>query len=127
MGWAVGFDRERQRHIGYGVPATCDYPGCGEEIDRGLAYACGGGVVGLVENCGLFFCSPHRCHFIEEEGGPGGEWVCERCAADEPPFEPTPDRLEWIEHVLEDESWGPWRAEQPDWVERLRQQRAAAS
>ena len=43
MGWAVGFDNNWNRDIGYGVPAICDFPGCGEEIDRGLGYVCGGG------------------------------------------------------------------------------------
>lgn len=28
--------------IGYAWEATCDHPGCEKQIDRGLAYACGG-------------------------------------------------------------------------------------
>ena len=42
MGWSIGFDRRWNRDIGYGVPATCDQPGCGADIDRGLAFVCGG-------------------------------------------------------------------------------------
>ena len=26
MGWSIGFDSKWNRDIGYGVPATCDYP-----------------------------------------------------------------------------------------------------
>jgi hypothetical protein len=40
MGWSRGF--ENGREIGYGVDAECDVPGCTAEIDRGLAYRCGG-------------------------------------------------------------------------------------
>ena len=29
------------RDQGYGVPAKCDHPGCDEDIDRGIAFACG--------------------------------------------------------------------------------------
>lgn len=42
MGWAIGYDTTWGRDIGYGVPATCDYPSCTEAIDRGLGYVCGG-------------------------------------------------------------------------------------
>lgn len=110
MSWAVG---ERDgRFIGYGVPATCDHPDCDKGIDRGLAYACGGGVLGTVENCGLFFCGEHLPYFAEDEVG-GGESICERCADDLAPFDPKPDVAEWVEHVLTDESWDLWRRENP--------------
>ena len=42
MGWADCGDDSKGRPIGYGFTATCDYPGCDNEIDRGLSYACGG-------------------------------------------------------------------------------------
>lgn len=45
MGWSIGFDSNWNRDIGYGVPAFCDHPGCTAEIDRGLAYVCGGGLM----------------------------------------------------------------------------------
>lgn len=35
MGWAVGYDSNWRRDIGYGVPALCDQPDCVEEIDSG--------------------------------------------------------------------------------------------
>ena len=119
MGWAVGQDRDRRRHIGYGVPATCDHPGCGAAIDRGLGYACGGGVVGTVENCGLFFCPDHLRYSIEDGEGRRQD-VCDRCANDEPPFDPTPDTAEWARHVLTDDSWAQWRAENPEWAADMR-------
>lgn len=37
MGWSIGFDTRWKRDIGYGVPAECDHPTCGAQIDRGLA------------------------------------------------------------------------------------------
>ena len=42
MGWAhCGLD-SKGREIGYAIATTCDEPECAAEIDRGLAYACGG-------------------------------------------------------------------------------------
>lgn len=111
MGWAVGYDTNWQRDIGYGVPATCDHPGCGKRIDRGLAFVCGmrpdsdGG-------CHLYFCSEHQIN--------GYGQLCERCEAGEPPFDPTPDVPEWIAHKLTDDSWAEWRSDHPDEVARLR-------
>lgn len=40
MSWAVGYDTNWHRDIGYGVPAECDHPECTERIDRGLGYVC---------------------------------------------------------------------------------------
>ncbi|KAF1045655.1 hypothetical protein [Xylophilus sp.] len=103
MSWAIGFDERWQRDIGYGVPATCDHPGCGKQIDRGLSYVCcdeepyGGN-----EGCGLYFCEQHR----------GDEGKCERCTAGKPPFEPTADTAEWTHHKATHWSWAEWRAEQ---------------
>ncbi len=110
MGWSIGYDEHWQRDIGYGVPATCDYPGCGAQIHRGLAYVCGGQPYGGETGCGLYFCKVHA---------PAD--TCERCAdgPTETPFDPTPDVPEWIAHKLTDDSWAEWRAEHPDEVERL--------
>lgn len=113
MGWQVGFDSRWNRDIGYGVPATCDFPGCGKDIDRGLAYVCGGEPYGGEHGCGLYFCSLHTVV--------GGErQQCVRCANEQPPFEPTPDTAEWTEWKLTDESWGPWRDEHPAEVEAMK-------
>lgn len=120
MGWAVGF--VEGRWIGYGVPAICDHPGCGKAIDRGLGCACGGGIVGDLPNCGLFFCGEHLTYVErdDEDGEHQGE-VCERCAANEPPFDATPDTAEWTEHMLTDESWEKWRDENRERVTAMRE------
>lgn len=117
MSWAVGEDASRQRHIGYGVPATCDHPGCGEAIDRGLAYACGGGVASTQENCGLFFCDSHLSYGLDAYTD---RPQCERCADGLDSFDPTPDVPEWTHHVLTDESWATWREENPERAEAMR-------
>jgi|SRR2546430_17198539 len=104
MSWAVG--EHNGRDIGYGVPALCDHPGCGQKIDRGLGYICGSGEpYGGEKGCGLFFCHEH-----------GGGELCARCTAGEEPFTPTPDVPEWINHKLTDPSWAPWRSEHPEWA-----------
>lgn len=105
MGWQIGFDSRWQRDIGYGVPAPCDQPDCGEKIDRGLAYGCGGEPFGGEDGCGLFFCGDHML-------GGGQPQLCERCEAGNPePFTPKPDLQEWIDFKMTDPSWAPWRAE----------------
>ena len=119
MSWAVGEDRERERFIGYGVPATCDNPGCGASIDRGMAYACGGGVTSSQENCGLFFCDKHLFYPDTDDAEHAS---CMRCCKSEDPFDPTPDVAEWVEHLLTDESWQSWREENPVKVATMRGQ-----
>ncbi len=118
MGWSVGID-SNHRWVGYGVPAVCDQPECGAAINRGWAYGCGGGLVGTIDNCGRFFCSDHRTHFKENDED-GGEWVCERCASGDDPFPETPDTVEWLEHLLTDESWQQWRDENSECVRDYR-------
>ena len=113
MSWAVGFDPNWKRDIGYGVPAICDKPECGCEIDRGLAYVCGGEPFGGDEGCGLFFCT-HHLYFGEERQ------VCERCRDHAEPFTPTPDTAEWNTHKLTDPSWQRWRDENPEEFSRLK-------
>ena len=100
MSWAVGYDTQWNRDIGYGVPATCDFPSCGARIDRGLAYVCGDEPYGGDYGCGLYFCGAHR----------KGDF-CERCCAGQEPFVPTPDLPEWTQHKLTDPSWQAWRAQ----------------
>jgi hypothetical protein len=119
MSWAIGFDSRWNRDVGYGVPAICDHPGCGEAIDRGLAYACGGEPYGGEHGCGLFFCGEHLLM-----GGPRQQ--CERCMDDQPPFEATPDTREWAEWKLADESWAAWRAENPETVKAMQASLIAA-
>lgn len=115
MGWAVGFDSRYDRDIGYGVPATCDHPGCGERIDRGLSYVCGGDAYGGDEGCGLFFCGRHM--FV----GAKRPQLCLRCRnGHAEPYPPTPDTDTWVLHKLIDGSWSAWRESNPDAVDRLR-------
>lgn len=111
MSWAVGWDSVHGRDVGYGVPAYCDQPDCGERINRGLAYVCGAEPYGGELGCGLFFCGNHQ---------PGRHQLCERCLAGDKPFSPTADHPDWIRHKLEDPSWEPWREENPALVEMLR-------
>lgn len=119
MAWAVGDDiHGRRRFIGYGVPARCDYPGCDAQINRGIAHACGGDDFG--NWCGLHFCGSH---LEQVRGGThDGARLCARCAADQAPFEPTPEDPEWARFLLTDESWGLWRSQNPDWVLQLLRQ-----
>lgn len=112
MGWAVGFDSNHNRDIGYGVPAICDHPECSAVIDRGLSYVCGNDVYGGERGCGLFFCADHL----------SGECLCERCQSGGEHFALKPDVAEWIEWKLSDESWQRWRDENPDKVMVLREQ-----
>lgn len=97
------------RDQGYGVPCKCDHPDCDEEIHRGMAFACGGDPM---ENCGLFFCNKHLANWQDDDGN----GCCERCAADQPAFDPKPDIQEWIDWKFTDESWENWRNENPEWV-----------
>lgn len=114
MGWSIGYDETWKRDIGYGVPAICDHPGCGKEIDRGLARVCGAEPWGGDDGCGLFFCSDHLGLNTDNR-----QPVCERCAANADPFDPTPDTPEWVKWKLTDESWAEWRAANPDEVKAL--------
>jgi hypothetical protein len=105
MGWAVGYDSNWDRDIGYDVPAWCDSPGCSEVIDRGLAYVCGGDVRGGDNGCGLYFCYNHLWYT------PDGVQVCERCLEHNDPYLPKPDHPEWVHHKATDPSWQQWRNE----------------
>lgn len=59
MGWADCGTDDRGRPIGYAHRATCDHPGCEAEIDRGLAYACGGHHLAGDWFCDGYFCPKH--------------------------------------------------------------------
>ena len=116
MSWAVGYDENWKRDIGYGVPAVCDHPGCGEEIDRGLAYVCCGEQPYGGDGCGLFFCEKHlvvwaECQSADDEDEKVEHFCCERCGAGKEPFEPTPDVEEWTAWKMTHVSWAAWRKE----------------
>lgn len=90
MGWSLGYDENWKRDIGYGVPAYCDHPKCGKEIDRGLSYVCGGEPYGGDKGCGLYFCSEHLFLSVRRPQ------LCARCYKYRQPFKPTSDHPEWI-------------------------------
>ena len=106
MSWAVGFDERWKRWIGYGVPAYCDFPGCAEEIDRGLAYVCCGEEPYGGDGCGLYFCEAHHPYSLRGHG-----CACSRCHNYRPPFTPKPDHPKSIHHQETDPSWLEWRKE----------------
>ena len=115
MSWAVGFDPNWKRDVGYGVPAECDHPECTEQIDRGLGFVCGGQPFGGEYGCGLYFCGEHLGYGAEDEDGNEVEGrFCERCLVTGSgiPFEPKPDTQEWTDWKMTDPSWAQWRAEQ---------------
>ena len=102
MGWSIGFDSRWQRDIGYGVPAFCDHPKCRAEIDRGLAFVCGGEPYGGDLGCGLYFCAEHR--YLDSR--------CLRCRQHKPPYKRIkPDHPNWTAHKMTDPSWSTWRKE----------------
>jgi hypothetical protein len=104
MGWAIGYDSNWERDIGYGVPAYCDHPGCNREIDRGLAHVCGKESYGGDRGCGLYFCDNHQCGPLQ---------LCPRCyPRRRKPFRPKPDHPDWIKHKMTDPSWARWREAQ---------------
>lgn len=64
---------------GYAVETTCDHEGCGEDIDRGLAYLCGDSPGGGEDSCGGYFCGQHRYLYGVSAGG-----RCDGCVTDCP-------------------------------------------
>ena len=120
MGWAVVYDRNCKRDVGYCVPCYCDHPDCWAEIHRGLSYVCGGEPYGGDKGCGLHFCAHHLSHVRPD--GP----FCPRCSRySKTPYKPKADKWEWNQHKLTHESWQKWRDEHPDEVAALRETRAA--
>jgi hypothetical protein len=112
MGYSIGGPDQHGRWIGYGVPAYCDHPKCNEKIDRGISYVCGGEPYGGEKGCGQYFCGLHlNC-----------DQLCTRCHRRRPAYKPKGEHPEWMEHVLTDESWAGWRAENPEKVDAFRSQ-----
>ncbi len=124
MGYAIY--QMNGRDCGYGVPAVCDYPKCREEIDRGMAYCCGG-APDSEQGCHLYFCSSHLLYveFIndnkEYEMSPQ---VCDTCAIAlkiggdnyklwPAGYKPKKDSLKWVIWKIYHESWQQWRDENP--------------
>ena len=121
MGWSIGYDTNWKRDVGYGVPATCDFPCCGAEIDRGLSYVCGGEPYGGGHGCGLYFCTKHltyRQKSAHRKHSQDLEQVCLGCVdkRHQTTFKPTPDVPEWLQWKLTDDSWAEWRRDNPEAV-----------
>ena len=57
MGWGNG--EVDGKEVGYNVEDVCNHPGCTEEIDRGIAYACGGYHGSGEDACDGYFCFDH--------------------------------------------------------------------
>lgn len=120
MGWSIGYDDNWMRDIGYGVPATCDHPGCGAEINRGLSYVCGSNPYGGEHGCGLYFCKDHLRYASDKRDN---AQLCARCyTGNARKYEPTPDRAEWVHHKLTDPSWDDWRKHNTAEVQRITDQ-----
>lgn len=85
MGWGHCGQDGKGREIGYLIDAVCDHKGCDEEIDRGLAYACGGmhGNETLplvdIEVCERYFCPSHLYSVVSKSRGGEALSVCSDC------------------------------------------------
>lgn len=114
MSWAVGYDSNWRRDVGYGVPAYCDHPNCEVEIDRGLANVCGGEPYGGEFGCGLYFCAAHLFFPLNKEAAQYMHYcqMCDRCSSRKKPFQPSKDHADWIHHKSTDPTWAEWRKDQ---------------
>ena len=84
MGWGnCGLD-SKGRPIGYLNSGICDHEGCDAEIDRGLAYACGGMHGNHDERSEDGVCEGYFCyeHLTMIERGSHTLSVCFSCAKD---------------------------------------------
>jgi hypothetical protein len=115
MGWGLGYDVRWKRDIGYGVPAYCDFPGCTEEIDRGLSYVCcSSEPYGGEHGCGRYYCGKHESHKYDDDGE-GDTLMCDH--PDD--YHVAADHPDWLRWKLTDESWMRWRMENPDAVRAI--------
>jgi len=104
---------------GYGVPSICEYPSCTKEINRGLAYACGGEPFSE-HGCDMYFCEEHLSYHCFNVGGSREcVEVCERCAKKKTSFPYKPEHKKWIKHLLTHKSWRTWREDNPEEVKIL--------
>jgi len=129
MGYQVY--RVGQRYGGYGVPSYCEYPTCKQEIDRGMAYACGGEPFSEL-GCDRYFCGAdlsfkgwniEKGIWCRHKNDCDCEFVllCERCRNGKPPFPYKPEHPDWVKHLLTDNSWAEWRKKNPKEVKKLKQ------
>jgi len=134
MGYQV-FDQTIQgqyRLAGYGVPAYCDHPGCMTQIDRGMGYACCGGIH-FDGSCGGFYCSEHEHKYVSEDeledldDSERAEYLKAMGLKEDPVFdeygnaqvcihEPIEFKEHplWINHISKKRDWAKFRKEQPE-------------
>lgn len=65
MGWGNCGHDSKGRQIGYMFDATCDHPGCEEQIDRGLSYVCGDMHGDDEYSCEKYFCHEHKRNYVQ--------------------------------------------------------------
>ena len=119
MSWAIGYDNNWKRDVGYGVPAVCDLPKCNKEIDRGLSFVCGSDPYGGEYGCGLYFCEEHF-RYRKPHGSDSNVQLCPYCYRYQSSYKAKPDIPRWIRWKLKDKSWELWRRENPEEVEEMK-------
>jgi hypothetical protein len=95
---------------GYMVEATCEHPGCTEEVDRGMAHACGGepGEQGGW-SCEGYFCAKHLfCVGVMPDTAAAVELresvsLCAQCTSQAAFM----DQIEDAEHYRTDSTFAP--------------------
>lgn len=98
MGYGLYWEYGRWQ--GYGVPAYCDYPGCHEEVDRGLGYR----------------------HEEDQEMPPQVFCCAKHSNTPLDSFEvESKEHPEWLRWVLTHDSWEQWRQENPETVREYRE------
>ena len=108
MYWAIGYDENWNRDIGFDVPAICDHPECITAINRGIPHVCGGEPYGGDSGCGLYFCEKHlekKSLDTDEPPVP----LCTQCCSDLAPFTPKSDTEEWTNYKQTSNYWAGWR------------------
>lgn len=80
MGWGNCGTDSQGRPIGYNHNAICDHPGCNEQIDRGLAFACGDMHGEDEVSCEKYFCGDHKQNFVKTTYDDRIVSVCDECA-----------------------------------------------
>ena len=135
MGYSV-YEIWNNRWGGYWVPAICEHPDCNEEIDRWMSYACWWEPFSEYW-CDRYFCEKHTKmktidnfwdtvtednYKKEDEDNYEFKEVCERCLNNKEPFSYKPESKEWLEHLINDESWEKWRENNPKILEKYKEQ-----
>lgn len=131
MGYSIGFSKELNRYIGYGVIAVCDHSECQTVIDRGMGCACCDGLPHH-GNCLGYFCAEHienYLYFDELEDLGEDELSALGLEADDlPEEEDNPvykckhtiaegkESIDWLNFILTDDTWAKWREVNPTYI-----------